>query len=257
MKPLVIAVAAMAAAVAGSDLPDIKARGILRVIAASDEQPETFSFKAGTDPGFDRELIEAFARLQGLKVEAVAAKSYAGRISMLVAGEGDVIVAIFDTAERRKQVDFTAEVMPTHNVVVTLDPSPAVTSLDQLRSQRVGVVKGTASVDEALAAGVPPTNLVKLEDGEGALEALRNGTITATVRPISEFALAAKRTKGLRAGIVVGPAGHSSWAVRKGSVQLKSALDEYIANTRRAATWNRLVVKYFGDQALDVLGRKP
>jgi len=248
---------ALAPFAGGVDLADLKSRGVLRVIAAADEQPETFSFKATGEPGFDRELIAGFARLQGLKLEAVPAKAYADRIPALLAGQGDVIVAIFDTEERRKQVAFTAEVLPTHNVVVSLTSSPAVTTREQLLAQRIGVVKGTASVDDALAAGLPASSLVKLEDGDAVLEALRSGAITATIRPISEFALSAKRVKGLRAGMVVGPAGRVAWAVRKEDTGLQRALDDYIGNVHRAATWNRLVVKYFGDQALEVLGRKP
>jgi polar amino acid transport system substrate-binding protein len=247
----------LAAVPAAGDLKEIQARGTLRVIAAADEQPETFSFEAGAEPGFERELIEGFARLHGLKVEAVPAKSYADRIPTLTGGGGDVIVAIFVTEERRKQIDFSAEVMPTHNVVVTLSPNPPVTRMEELRGQKVGVVKGTASVDDALAAGVPAAGLVKLEDGAAAIEALRSGSITATVRPISEFALSARKVKGLRAGMVLGPPGKSAWGVRKEDVELRRALDLHLANARRAATWNRLLVKYFGDQALDVLGRKP
>jgi polar amino acid transport system substrate-binding protein len=257
MRLLIVAALSLAQAATAADLPALKSRTALRVIAAADEQPETFSFKRDGEPGFEREMLESFARLQGVKLEAVPAKSYADRIPMLLAGEGDIIVAIFDTEERRKLVDFTAEVMPTHNVAVTLDPNPAVANLDQLRSQRVGVVKGTASVEDTLAAGVPPSRLVKFDDGDRAIEALRSGTITATVRPISEFALSAKRVKGLHAGIVVGPSGRVAWAVRKEDASLRAALDEYLSNARRAASWNRLLVKYFGDQALDVLGRKP
>jgi ABC-type amino acid transport substrate-binding protein len=240
-----------------ADLPDMKTRGTLRVIAAADEQPETFSFKAGTEPGFEREMIEGFARLQGMKVEAVSAKTYADRIPMLNAGDGDLIIAIFVTDERRKLIDFSTEVMPTHNVVVTLSGNPPVTKLEDLRGLKVGVVKGTASVDDSIAAGVPAASLVKLEDGEAAIAALRAGAVTATVRPYSEFALSAKREKGLQAGMVVGPPGTSAWGIRKEDVQLRRALDDYIVNSHRAATWNRLLVKYFGDQALGVLGRKP
>jgi len=35
--------------------------------------------------------------------------------------------------------------------------------------------------------------------------------------------------------------------------ELLKALDEYIENLRRTATWSRLVVKYFGEMAPDVL----
>jgi len=36
---------------------------------------------------------------------------------------------------------------------------------------------------------------------------------------------------------------------------LKKALDEYMDGQRKAGAWSRLVVKYFGDRALSILGR--
>jgi ABC-type amino acid transport substrate-binding protein len=41
--------------------------------------------------------------------------------------------------------------------------------------------------------------------------------------------------------------------VRKSDVALRKALNEYIENLRRTDTWSRLVVKYFGEMAPDVL----
>ena len=41
--------------------------------------------------------------------------------------------------------------------------------------------------------------------------------------------------------------------LRKGDAELRGALDEYIENLRRTPTWSRLVVKYFGEMAPDVL----
>src|SRR4026207_649555 len=98
-----------------ADLPQIKSRGVLRVIAAADDAPETFSFAGGARPGFERELADGFAKLHGLRLEPVKVKLYSDRIPALVGGDGDLIVAIFDTEDRRKQGDFTAEVLRTHN----------------------------------------------------------------------------------------------------------------------------------------------
>jgi ABC-type amino acid transport substrate-binding protein len=126
---------------------------------AANEAAETYSLAASGEPGFERELLESFARGRGLRVEAVVSKTYPDRITMLVADKGDVIAAIFDTEDRRKLVNFTQEVMPTHNVAVTLRPAPVVAH-------------------------------------------------------------------------------------------------EYLIGVRRSAVWSRLVVKYFGDEALHVLGRK-
>ena len=43
--------------------------------------------------------------------------------------------------------------------------------------------------------------------------------------------------------------------MRKEDKQLKVALDEYLVNVRKSATWSRLIVKYFGEQALKALGK--
>lgn len=254
------ALAALAAAgpapSAASDLPEVKRRGTLRAIVATDEAPETFALAAGGEPGFERELLDGFARLEGITLEPVTAKGYADRIPMLRRGEGDLIVAIFDTEDRRRLVDFTIEVMPTHNVAVSLSPQPRVATLAKLKGLRVGVVKGTKPAETALEVGVSPANLVGFATREELVDGLQRAQVHAAILPVSELAVCAKRVAGLQAGITVGPRGKVAWAVRKEDRALREALDQYIANVRRGPTWSRLIVKYFGDQVLSVLGRE-
>jgi ABC-type amino acid transport substrate-binding protein len=235
------------------DLADVKARGALRVIIAADESPDTFALVAGTRPGFERDIMERFAQLQGLKLEVVRAPGYADRIPMLLRGDGDVIAAIFDTPDRREKVVFTTEVIPTHNVAVTLPPRAAVRRVEDLRGARVGVIRGTKPAEAAAEAR--PRDLVPYEKMEDLLRALKAGEVGAAVLPISELALAGKRLAGLEAGMTVGDRGTVAWAVRKEDTALRVALDDYLGNVRRGPTWSRLVVEYFGDQALTVLGR--
>jgi ABC-type amino acid transport substrate-binding protein len=167
-----------------------------------------------------------------------------------------VIVAIFDTEDRRRQVAFTAEVMPTHNVAVTLKPAPAVSDLAALKAlAAVGAIKGAKPAEEAADAGIPPSALKLFETRDGMLEALRARQVAAVVLPISELALAAREFPDLQAGTTVGPPGRIAWAVRKEDATLRGALDEHLQVVRQGAIWSRLVVKYFGDQALSVLGR--
>ncbi len=257
LVPLVATVAALsslASPVRAADLAAVEKRGAIRVIVAADESPETYSLAAAGEPGFERELLESFARLRGLRVEAVVAKTYPDRIPMLVADRGDVIAAIFDTEDRRKLVDFTREVLPTHNVVVTHRPTRVVANVKDLLDQHVGAIKGTMPAAAAVEAGV--SNLKAFERLEDMLEALRRGEVAAVVLPISELALAKKRYPGLQAGATVGAPGAIAWAVRKEDGDLKRALDAYLTDLRRSAGWSRLVVKYFGDEALQVLGRE-
>jgi ABC-type amino acid transport substrate-binding protein len=253
---LVLAAAALVSLqpVSAADLADVKARGTLRVIVSADEAPETFDPKRGARPGFERELLETFARVQGITLDVLPAKSLADRIPMLLAGKGDLIVAIFDTPERRQQIAFSAEIMPTYNVAVTLAPKPAPKTLGELRREKVGVVRGAAPGDDAAAAGVQ--SIQRFESLKDMLPPLGRGEIGALVIPISEFALAAKHEPKLTAGVTVGATGSISWGVRKEDTGLRAALDTHLANVRKSASWNLLLVKYFGEQAPLVLGRR-
>jgi membrane-bound lytic murein transglycosylase MltF len=59
---------------------------------------------------------------------------------------------------------------------------------------------------------------------------------------------------GMKLGIVsVGPPSSVAFAVRKDCPQLRAALDDYVANLRKTPTWSRLVVKHFGESALEIL----
>lgn len=263
MKPALVPLVATIATLSGlataaraADLAVVEKRGVIRVIVAADEAPETYSLAMGGEPGFERELIESFARRRSLRVETVVSKTYPDRIAMLVADKGDVIAAIFDTEDRRKLVDFTQEVMPTHNVAVTRRPTPVVANAKDLLSQRVGAIKGTKPAEAALQEGVPAASLRTYDRLEDMFEALQRGEVTVVVLPISELAIARKRYPALQAGATVGAPGTVAWAVRKEDGDLKRALDEYLVDLRRSAVWSRLVVKYFGDEALQVLGRK-
>jgi ABC-type amino acid transport substrate-binding protein len=257
LRDLLVAVAVIAlapAAASAADLPGIQTAGALRVIVAADEDKATFDPRGGASPGFERELVDTFARVHGLRLEPVIAKSSAERLTLLLGGKGDLVVAIFDTPERRKQVAFTAEVMPTYSVAVTLAPRPPLKTVDALRQEKVGVIKGAVPADEAAAAGV--ASLQRFETLPEMLAALHGGRIGALVLPISEFVLASKSDRSLQAGATVGETRSVAWAVRKEDTALLAALDEHLANVRRSAAWNLLLVKYFGEQAPVVLRRR-
>jgi ABC-type amino acid transport substrate-binding protein len=237
------------------DLGAIKTRGTLRVIAEVGEQPEEFSFKEGADPGFEREIVQGFARLQHLRLAVVPIKGWDERIPALLRGDGDVIVGLTDTEARRKLIDFTAETIPTRNVVVSHIPHPTVNSVEDLRKEQVGVVKGTSWAQAAADAGVLPARIESFDKLDPLLEALKRGKLGATVMAVSDFTLAAKRNPGLRAGVFLGPPGHQAWGVRKEDKELAKAMNAYIENLRRTSSWSQLIIKYFGEEALSVLGR--
>jgi ABC-type amino acid transport substrate-binding protein len=208
----------------------------------------------GAAPGFDRELLEGFASLHRVKVETVV-RPFEDIIAGLVKGQGDVIIGLAETEARRRQVAFTGEVLPTRNVVVTRKPQPPIDSLAALRAARLGIVKGTSWADAALAAGVPAGQTELVADLGAVLDGLRARRYAATVLSLVDASLAIRKDPELQAGLLLGTPGRAAYCVRKEDAELLRALDEYLGNTRKNGSWSRLVVKYFGNDALAILGR--
>jgi ABC-type amino acid transport substrate-binding protein len=147
-------------------------------------------------------------------------------------------------------------VLPVRHVVVTASPRKPPATLGEARKLSFGIIHGTTWERETLAAGVPESRTTVFPDTEPMLEALEAGKVEAVVMTISDFTLAAKRHPRLEAGVAVGEQGRAAWGVRKGDVDLRKSLDAYIENLRMGPSWNRLIVIYFGEKALDALGRK-
>lgn len=240
---------------ARADMKEVAARGALRVIAAEGEQPEMFAFDDAARPGLERECLAGFARLNKVKLEVVKVGAFNERIPALLRGEGDLVVGLVDTAERRKQIEFTSEVLPVRHVVVTAQPRKPPSSIEDARRLTFGVIRGTSWARETAAAGVAESQMVPFADTEPMLAALEAGRIEAVVMTVSDFTLAAKRHRRIEAGVSVGETGRAAWGLRKSDVELRKALDAYLDNLRSGPSWNRLIVVYFGEKALSALGR--
>ena len=252
---LALAAGVAARSVAAAEITGLRIPGVIRVLVASDEQPEVFSFKNDGPPGFERELIEGFARARKLEMRVVPIANWEQIIPDLQKGDGDVIVGIVDTEARRKRVSFTSEIYPVRHVVVTRQPHAPVASVAELRELKIGVIPGTTWAEATTAAGVPASAQVSCADLNDALDALSRGRITATVMAVFDYALAHKRDKALQAGIFLGLPGTAAWAVRQADHSLLAALDEYIEALKQSPTRSALTVKYFDEDALDLLRR--
>lgn len=250
-----VAVLFLAATGSAADLDTITKRGSLRVLAADDENPLWFSFKDDGEPGFEREVLAGFARAQKLKLELVPILRWDDAIPDLVKGRADVLAGMNATEARRKSIDFTDELLPAKNVVVTRKPQKVVLTLDQLRAERVAVSPGTTWAEAAASAGVPATHLVNVENAAQAFAALREGKATAAILDIVDFLFERHGDPALQIGMTIGEPLSSAWGVRKTDPNLRQALNAYLVDLRKSPAWSRLVVKYFGQDALVALGR--
>jgi len=238
---------------AASDLPVVQKRGVLRALAVVSEEEAYFvSQKPGLPPGFDMEVLEGFAKLHKVRLELVVAPGWDALIPLLRQDKGDVIAGGFtDTEARRKQIGFTAEVFPTRTVVITRKPRPAIHSVELLKAEKVGTIKGTFMVEELAALGISDVD-DSIVSG-GLPEALKAGRITAAVDGLEAALTAKAKDPGLELGMFVGRPSSLAYGVRKDDAALLKALHEYVGNFRRTPTWSRLLVKYFGEAAPELL----
>jgi ABC-type amino acid transport substrate-binding protein len=246
-----------AAVPAHADLAEVKKAGVLRVLAVVvPSEPEFIADGPGQAPGFDREVLRGFAALHGLKIELQPLSSWDALVPALVQKRGDVIAGRFTaTDERRKLIAFSAEVFPTRVVVVSRAPAPRIDTLAALRATRVGAVKGSSLVGSLLAAGVPPDKLDAALPSGGSLEALRSGRVEAVAMELAEAIVAQRRDPQLQLGLFVGVTASYAFGVRKDDADLRRALDDYLTGLRLSPTWSRLVAKYFGASAPEILRR--
>jgi ABC-type amino acid transport substrate-binding protein len=223
----------------------------LRVLVATDEMPEMFSFEPSGPPGFERELLDGFCRVHGLQLEVVPVQDFDRIIPMLLEGEGDVIAGIVDTPARREKIAFTTEVFPLRHMAVTRQPRGPVRGAKELRELRVGVIPSSSWESVTIEAGVPPGNRVPYRDATALLEGLREGEIDAVVMALLDYSLARKRDPDLVAGAFLGPTTSAAFGIRKGEDRLAETLNGYLEGMRQAR--HHLMFKYLDEESLSLI----
>jgi ABC-type amino acid transport substrate-binding protein len=239
---------ALLPALPAADLPAIRDRGRLRVLAILVNQQNDF-ISAQPGKGFDRELLEGFATLQRVNLEVVAQSSWDALVPALLAGKGDVIAGRFTATEsRRKLIAFThPQRRPDPEAPPCGDHSggaPGGESRDRQGDKPGGGGSGRGdppgNVDETIPTGTLPA-------------ALKLGRVTAVVLGLENAIDAQRQDPDLQLGLFLGPPRSLAYGLRKEDTELRQALSDYIDNLRRTPTWARLVVKYFGEAAPEVL----
>jgi membrane-bound lytic murein transglycosylase MltF len=177
----------------------------------------------------------------------------------LADGKGDIAAAnLTITPERQKLVDFTvAGLNDVSEVVVSGPASPQVTSLDDLSGNEVFVRKSSSyyeslvALNRKFAAAKKPLVRLKacpetLED-EDLLEMVNAGLIGLIVvdKHLADFWKQIFPQLTVHDDVAVRTGGEIAWAIRKGSPQLKAALDDFATRNRSGtAIGNQLLTRY-------------
>lgn len=138
-------------------LAEILSRGTVRVIVFADVPPFGSVNASRQLEGFDIDLANLVAQALGVRLELVQATA-ANRIPYLLTDRGDInIAAMSVTAERARQVMFSAPYADT-SLAVYGPKALAISSAAEIGRNRVSVARGTTE-DLVLTAQAPGADI--------------------------------------------------------------------------------------------------
>ena len=214
------------------DLPEIRARGSLRVLVVGDEDEAPIQ-RNGTPAALDRDLADDFARRQGLKLEIVWVERRHDVLDDLLAGRGDVAATgLTVTPERAARVTFTDPIAIVDELLIGRKGMKAPPRVPADLAKRVVSIP-TGSVFEASLAKLEVPG-IRVEQVLGAVQqseligevhrgerelAVVDSHVWEAERPwnpgaVALFPIARKRS--------------IAWAVYPEAKKLKAALDLFI-----------------------------
>jgi polar amino acid transport system substrate-binding protein len=162
-----------------STLQQVIKRGTLNVASCLTFPPFGSTSKDNKPQGFDVDVATAMATALGVKVKIVDTTS-ANRIPNLQTKKVDAVVCNFTTtAERAKQVSFSAPYIVAGEVMLVKKAS-GIATLKDLTGKTVAVTKGSTNGD-AVKAGNPKARIQEYDTSSAAVLAVKQGQADAMV----------------------------------------------------------------------------
>ena len=208
-------------------LEEIKESGKVIIGVFSDKAPFGYVDENGDYQGYDVYFAERIAQDLGVAVEYVSTDP-ASRVEYVATGKVDIILANFTvTEERAQQVDFALPYMKVMLGVVSPD-SAVITSVEDLSSKTLIVVKGTTA-ETFFEKNYPDVALQKYDEYADAYNALLDGRGDAFSTDNTEVLAWALSNPGFTVGIdALGNADTIAPAVQKGNTTLLDWLNSEI-----------------------------
>ncbi|HEY2865131.1 MAG TPA: transporter substrate-binding domain-containing protein [Casimicrobiaceae bacterium] len=247
------------------DFDQMKKRRIIRALVP---YSKTFYYvENGRQRGISYEVFQAFEddlnkRLKSKTLKIRVLYLPVGRdeiVSRLADGWGDVVFAdLTITPERQKRADFSAPMYSgIKEIVVTGPGGPQVDSLDDLSGKEVFIRRNTSYYEHLqelnqrlTAAGKAPVKIRAAPEeleAEDILEMVNSGLIGATVVDRYKAVMWARVFKNLELhnDVPLHDGAENAFMLRKGSPQLKAALDDFVKRHGQGTTFGNSIVNRY------------
>ena len=204
--------------------------------------------KTGKYVGFDVDVIEAIAELEGWNVE-IRNLAFDGLIPALRTGQIDVAINdITITADRARTVDFSERYyIAGLGVVVRTDNTDIRTAAD-LEGKRLGVSIG--STGEEAARKIPKAQVRVFNQLNEAFWEMRNKGVDAVINdiPTNDYYVKTAGKGKVKALEVALTKEDLGIAVRKGNAELLGGINRGLAAIKANGTFAKIYRKWFGKE---------
>ncbi|MFZ4784750.1 MAG: transporter substrate-binding domain-containing protein [Flavobacteriales bacterium] len=245
------------------DLDSIKKRG--KIILLTENGPTTYYQYRGQTKGFDYEMVRAFAKHLGVKLEVRLLDDVDKMFTMLNRGEGDLIASNLTVTPIRQQfVAFGAPVYQTRQMLVQRkfdveNPDSAVSIIadtTQLANKHIWVHRFSSFYTRMKAIEANNDFDIQLHDAPGEISTedlirlTASGEIDATVTDENLAIMQHMDYPELDMSVPVSKSEDIAWAMRNNAPQLLEALNSWLSSTDAQKKLVKTKNKYFNEEKL-------
>lgn len=245
-----------------SDLDDIVKRGYINALV--DNNSVSYFIYKGQPMGYEYELLNRFAEHLGVDLKIKVTSGVDRAMDQLNKGEGDIIAfPLTMTKERNKYVSFSNPHFNSHQVLVQRKPDnwrqmtldaindSLIRNPVHLIGKKVYVLSGSSfetrlkHLSEEIGGDVLIQADTTASESESLIRKVALGEIDYTVADHMIARVNASYYPNLDVSMPVSVAQQVAWATRKNSPKLLEAINQWLAQIKKEATFMVIYNRYF------------
>ena len=214
------------------DLPELQARGALRVIVRPD--PITYMPRQAEPVTLNYDIARGLAEALKLKLEIVKAKSYSQMMEKLLAGEGDIVAASLTiTPDREARAAFSVPYLYVDEYLVTASGDSLPEKIADLAGMAISVRRSSSYYQTLvkIQEQVPSLNIHTVPETlsiENLLEGVASGKYAATISDAHLWHALSGYYDTLVTPMVLAEERPLALMMRPNDTKLKARVDEYL-----------------------------
>lgn len=216
-------------------------------VAAPINPPFVTRDKQGQATGFDVEIMQAIAEMEGMNLEFIP-RVWEGALATLENDESDVVIAAVTlNPERAEKYLASSTYVSTPNSLVVLADSP-IKSIDDLKGKVVGVEAGSSILRDK--DKYPNTEFREFKTSYLAVNEMMNKTIDAVAsqKLHAQYLLKDDKT-GVRFIDLPSAYPDKVIMVKKGNTELVNKINSGLDKIKANGTYDKIYTKWFGKAA--------